>query len=84
MPLNNLPTALQSAIQTGFLEHQFRLPLKAKLGFRSIADREPFTANLGETITKTRTGLLPAVTTAMSCGSEQRHHVGSHAAELLD
>jgi hypothetical protein len=66
MPLNNLPTALQSAIQTGFLEHQFKLPLKAKLGFRDIADREPFTANIGETITKTRTGLLPAVTTAMS------------------
>ncbi|SDR37592.1 hypothetical protein SAMN05443245_5242 [Paraburkholderia fungorum] len=66
MPLNNLPTALQSAIQTGFLEHQFKLPLKAKLGFRDIADREAFTANIGETITKTRTGLLPAVTTAMS------------------
>jgi hypothetical protein len=66
MSLNNLPAALQSAIQTGFLEHQFRLPLKAKLGFRDIADREPFTANIGETITKTRTGLLPAVTTAMA------------------
>jgi hypothetical protein len=66
MALNNLPTALQSAIQLGFLEHRFGLPLKAKLGFRSIADREPFTANIGETITKTRTGLLPAVTTPMS------------------
>lgn len=66
MPLNNLPTALQSVIQQGFLEHQFGLPLRAKLGFRSIADREPFTANIGETITKTRTGLLPAITTPMS------------------
>lgn len=66
MPLNNLPAALQSVIQTGFLEHQFGLPLKAKLGFRAIADRENFTANIGETITKTRTGLLPAVTTPMS------------------
>lgn len=66
MPLNNLPAALQSVIQTGFLEHQFGLPLKAKLGFRAIADREAFTANIGETITKTRTGLLPAITTAMS------------------
>lgn len=66
MALNNLPAALQSVIQTGFLEHQFGLPLKAKLGFRAIADREPFTANIGETITKTRTGLLPAVTTPMS------------------
>jgi hypothetical protein len=66
MPINNLPAALVSAIQTGMLEHQFKLPLKAKLGFRDIADREPFTANIGETITKTRTGLLPAVTTAMA------------------
>lgn len=66
MALNNLPAALQSVIQTGFLEHQFGLPLKAKLGFRAIADREPFTANIGETITKTRTGLLQAVTTPMA------------------
>ncbi|HJP68275.1 MAG TPA: hypothetical protein VJ846_05180 [Sphingomicrobium sp.] len=66
MALNNLPAALQSVIQTGFLEHQFGLPLKAKLGFRAIADREPFTANIGETITKTRTGLLPAITSAMA------------------
>ncbi len=66
MALNNLPASLQSAIQTGFLEHQFGLPLRAKLGFRAIADREAFTANIGETITKTRTGLLPAISTPMS------------------
>lgn len=66
MGINNLPAALQSTIQMGFLEHRFGLPLKAKLGFRSIADREPFTANVGETITKTRTGLLPAITTPMA------------------
>jgi hypothetical protein len=69
MAFNNLPAALQSAIQAGYLEHQFELPLKAKLGFRDIADREAFTANIGETITKTRTGLLPAVTTAMAPAS---------------
>lgn len=66
MSLNNLPSSLQSVIQAGFLEHQFQLPLRAKLGFRAIADREPFTANIGETITKTRTGLLAAVTSPMS------------------
>ena len=66
MAFNNLPAALQSAIQAGYLEHQFALPLKSKLGFRAIADREAFTANIGESITKTRTGLLPAMTTAMS------------------
>jgi hypothetical protein len=66
MAFNNLPAALQGAIQAGYLEHQFALPLKSKLGFRAIADREAFTANIGESITKTRTGLLPAMTTAMS------------------
>jgi len=66
MAFNNLPAAIQSVIQLGYLEHQFGLPLKAKLGFRSIADREPFMANIGETITKTRTGLLPAITTPMA------------------
>lgn len=66
MALNNLPSALQSVIQTGFLEHQFGLPLKSKLGFRAIADKEAFGANIGESITKTRTGLLPAQTTALS------------------
>lgn len=66
MSFNNLPASIQSVIQLGYLEHQFGLPLKAKLGFRAIADRELFMANIGESITKTRTGLLPAVTTAMS------------------
>lgn len=66
MAFNNLPAAIQSVIQLGYLEHQFGMPLKAKLGFRAIADREPFMANIGETITKTRTGLLPAITTPMA------------------
>ena len=66
MAINNLPSSIQSVIQLGMLEHQFRKPLVAKLGFRAIADSEPFMAGIGETITKTRTGLLPAITTAMS------------------
>lgn len=65
MPLNNLPASLQSVIQMGYLEHQFGMPLTAKLGFRDIADKEDFPARIGETITKTRTGLLPAITTPM-------------------
>lgn len=69
MALNNLPASLQSVIQTGFLEHQFALPLKAKLGFRDVADREPFTANIGETIVKTRTGLLLANTTPLAAAA---------------
>ena len=66
MPLNNLPASIQSVIQQNFLERAFEDALRADIGFRSIADPEDFTAGVGETITKTRTGLLPAVTTPMS------------------
>ena len=65
MGIQNLPSSIQSVIQLGMLEHQFKRPLVAKLGFRAIADREDFMAGIGETLTKTRTGLLPAITTAV-------------------
>ncbi|HUW82313.1 MAG TPA: DUF4043 domain-containing protein [Phycisphaerae bacterium] len=65
MPLNNLPAALQDVIQQNMLETAFKKPLEAKLGYRSIADQENFPAEIGETITKTRTGLLPAITTPL-------------------
>lgn len=66
MPIQNLPASLQSVIQQNYLERAFQEALRARLGFRSIADREPFGAGIGETITKTRTGLLPAITTPLS------------------
>jgi hypothetical protein len=66
MGINNLPTTLQSVIQQGYLEREFEQALRAELGFRAIADREPFMAGIGETLTKTRTGLLPAVTTPLA------------------
>jgi hypothetical protein len=66
MGINNLPTTLQSVIQLGYLEREFEQALRAELGFRAIADREPFMAGIGETLTKTRTGLLPAVTTPLA------------------
>jgi hypothetical protein len=66
MSINNLPTALQDVIQTGMLEREFHEALKAKFGFRAIAEREPFPAGIGETITKTRAGLLPAITTPLA------------------
>jgi hypothetical protein len=71
MALNNLPSALQSVIQSGYLERAFGDALRARLGFRRIADREKFPGGLGETITKTRRGLLaPALTpVATSAGS---------------
>jgi hypothetical protein len=66
VPINNLPAAIQDVIQQGYLERRFQMPLRAKIGFRRIADRETFGAAIGETITKTRTGLLPAITTPLS------------------
>jgi hypothetical protein len=66
MSLNNLPAALQSVIQQNYLERAFQESLRAKIGFRALADREPFMAGIGETITKSRTGLLPAVTTPLA------------------
>lgn len=66
MAINNLPASIQSVIQLNYLERAFQEALRAKLGFRAIADRESFMAGIGETITKTRTGLLPAITTALS------------------
>ena len=49
MPINNLPASLQSVIQEGMLRTAFETPLRAKIGFRSIADKEPFPAEIGET-----------------------------------
>lgn len=66
MSINDLPSSIQSVIQQGYLERRFRDPLKARLGFRSIAERVPFTSGIGETVTKTRTGLLPPVTVPMA------------------
>ncbi len=66
MSINNLPASIQDVIQTGILEREFHAALKAKFGFRAIADRELFPARIGETITKTRAGLLPAIITPMA------------------
>ena len=66
MPIQNMPTSLQAAIQQGFLETEFRTGLQSALGYRAIADREPVSINVGETITKTRAGLKAPVTTPLS------------------
>jgi hypothetical protein len=66
MALNNLAGGIQNAIQTNMLQRVFEDSLRARLGFRAVAAREPFPANVGETITKTRPGLLPAMTTPLS------------------
>jgi hypothetical protein len=69
MSFNNLPASLQSIIQQGYLERAFQDALRANLGFRAIADKEPFPAQIGETLTKTRRGLLAPKTTPISTPS---------------
>lgn len=52
------PAALSNAIQQGFLERNFIDSLKNILNYREIADRETFPGRIGDTITKTRIGLM--------------------------
>lgn len=56
--IDNFPAILQPIIQQNFLEREFQDALQAKLGFRAVADRVDFPNGVGETITKTRAGLL--------------------------
>jgi len=65
MGIQNFPTALQPIIQQGFLEREFKQALRSRLGYRSCADRETLSVGIGETLTKTRGGLKPAVTTPL-------------------
>ena len=58
MTIDTLPASLQPLIQDKFLDHGFKIGLQSKLGFRAIADREPIAIGIGETLTKTRAGLL--------------------------
>lgn len=69
MPIQNMPASLQNAIQQGFLEREFQSGLQSALGYRAIADREPVSINVGETVTKTRAGLKAPVTTPLNAAS---------------
>ncbi len=69
MPINNLPTALQSIIQQNFLQREFMQALRPMMGYRRLAERRPFGARIGETITMTRAGLLGAITTPLAPAS---------------
>jgi hypothetical protein len=69
MPIQNMPASLQNAIQQGFLEREFHDSLNSGLGYRAVADREPVSINVGETVTKTRAGLKAPVTTPLVASS---------------
>jgi hypothetical protein len=66
MPIQNFPAALQPIIQQGFLEREFQQALRSRLGYRACADREVIAVGIGETLTKTRAGLKPTVTTPLA------------------
>ncbi len=66
MGISNFPAILQNAIQQGFLEREFQHALQSRLGYRACADREDIAVGIGETITKTRAGLRPAVVTPLA------------------
>lgn len=63
MGIQNFPAALQPIIQQGFLEREFEQAMRSRLGYRACADREDIAVGIGETLTKTRAGLRPSVTT---------------------
>lgn len=66
MGIQNFPATLQPIIQQGFLEREFEQALHSRLGYRAVADREEFAVGIGETLTKTRAGLKPSVTTPLA------------------
>ena len=65
MGIQNFPAALQPIIQQGFLEREFQQALRSRLGYRACADRVKITVGTGETLTRTRAGLKPSVTTPL-------------------
>ncbi|WP_158746071.1 DUF4043 domain-containing protein [Acidisphaera sp. L21] len=69
MGIQNFPLSLQPIIQQGFLEREFEHALTSRLGYRAIADREAFAVGIGETLTKTRAGLKPSVTTPLAAST---------------
>ena len=69
MGISNFPASLQPIIQQGFLEREFEQALRSRLGYRMVADRESFAVGIGETLTKTRAGLKPSVTTPLAAAT---------------
>ena len=58
MTFGPFPAQLQNAIQQNFLERAFVEALHNVLAYREIADKEVFPGRIGDTITKTRVGLM--------------------------
>jgi len=69
MGIQNFPATLQPIIQQGYLEREFEQALHSRLGYRAVTDREEFAVGIGETLTKTRAGLKPSITTPLASAS---------------
>jgi hypothetical protein len=65
MGISNFPSVIQNAIQDNFLEKALKECLTSNTAFRAIADREKFAVGIGESLTKTRAGLLIPTTTPL-------------------
>jgi hypothetical protein len=66
MGIQNFPATLQPIIQQGFLEREFQQALESRLGYRACADRVKISVGIGETLTRTRAGLKPSITTPLA------------------
>lgn len=70
MAINSFPAGIKNVIeQTNFLEREFKQALDIKLAYRFAADKEPVPNRVGETVTKSRAGLRPTITAALSPAS---------------
>lgn len=61
----NLSASLNAMLQTGILEREFEEGLDSNLAYRRICMRETVPNNIGETITRTRTGRKTPVTASL-------------------
>jgi len=61
-----LPGNLNIAVQQGMLKRRFESALRAELGYRDAAIHVPFMEKIGTTITRTRPGRLPRITTPIN------------------
>ena len=82
MGIQNFPAALQPIIQQGFLEREFQQALKSRLGYRACADRVKISVGIGETLTRTRAGLKPSITTPLAVNTNTNFDNGLTATRL--
>ena len=69
MGIQNFPAILQPILTQGFLEREFQQAMSSRLGYRACADRQEFAVGIGETLTKTRAGLKPSVTSPVAAAA---------------